>query len=68
MKTYSNKHQQHVLDSTGLLPQKNWKTALLQIALLVVVVFLTEISGAQADMVFDFQMKLAKKGNAEAQF
>ena len=68
MKTYSNKHQQLVLDSTGLLPRKNWKTALLHITLLVVVVFLTEISGAQADMVFDFQMKLAKKGNAEAQF
>ena len=68
MKTYSNKHQQHILDSTGLLPRKNWKTALLHITLLIVVIFLTEISGAQADMVFDFQMKLAKKGNAEAQF
>ena len=68
MKTHSKKHQQHILDSNGLLPRKNWKTALLHIALLVVVVFLTEISGAQADMVFDFQMKLAKKGNAEAQF
>lgn len=42
--------------------------ALLHFTLLAVVVFLTEISGAQADMVFDFQMKLAKKGNAEAQF
>lgn len=68
MKTYSNKHQQHILDSSGLLPQKNWKMALLHFTLLAVVVFLTEISGAQADMVFDFQMKLAKKGNAEAQF
>jgi flagellar biosynthesis GTPase FlhF len=61
-------HQQPVFDSTGLLPKKNWKTVLLHIALLVVVVFLTEISAAKADMVFDFQMKLAKKGNAEAQF
>lgn len=68
MKTYSNKYQQHILDSSGLLPQKNWKMALLHFTLLAVVVFLTEISGAQADMVFDFQMKLAKKGNAEAQF
>jgi TPR repeat protein len=68
MKTYSNKYQQHILDSSGLLPQKNWKMALLHFMLLAVVVFLTEISGAQADMVFDFQMKLAKKGNAEAQF
>ncbi len=41
---------------------------MLHIALLAVVVFLTEISVAKADMVFDFQMKLAKKGNAEAQF
>lgn len=42
--------------------------ALWHIAMLIVVVFLTEISGAKADMVFDFQLKLAKKGNAEAQF
>jgi len=68
MNSNSNIHQQPVLDSTGLLPRKNWKTALLHSVLLAVVVFLTEISGAQADMVFDFQMKLAKKGNAEAQF
>lgn len=61
-------HQQPVFDSKGLLPRRNWKTALLHIALLAVVVFLTEISAAKADMVFDFQMKLAKKGNAEAQF
>lgn len=61
-------HRQNIFDSTGLLPKRNWKTALWHIALLVVVVFLTEISGAQADMVFDFQMKLAEKGNAEAQF
>ena len=50
------------------MPAKNWKTALLHTVLLAVVVFITEISSAQADMVFDFQMKLAKKGNAEAQF
>jgi TPR repeat protein len=61
-------HQQNIFDSAGLLPKRNWKTALWHVALLVVVVFLTEISGAQADMVFDFQMKLAQKGNAEAQF
>lgn len=61
-------HRQNIFDSTGLLPKRDWKTALWHIALLVVVVFLTEISGAQADMVFDFQMKLAQKGNAEAQF
>ena len=61
-------HQQRILDSTGLLPKKNWKTALLHFVLLVIVVFVTEISGVRADMVFDFQMKLAQKGNAEAQF
>jgi flagellar biosynthesis GTPase FlhF len=61
-------HQQNIFDSTGLLPKRNWRTALWHVTLLVVVVFLTEISGAQADMVFDFQMKLAQKGNAEAQF
>jgi TPR repeat protein len=61
-------HQQNIFDSTGLLPKRHWKTAIWHVALLVVVVFLTEISGAQADMVFDFQMKLAQKGNAEAQF
>ena len=61
-------HQQNIFDSTGLLPKRDWKTALWHVALLVVVVFLTEISGAQADMVFDFQMKVAQKGNAEAQF
>ena len=68
MNTNRNIHQQNIFDSTGLLPKRNWKTAAWHIALLVLVVFLTEISTAQADMVFDFQMKLAKKGNAEAQY
>jgi TPR repeat protein len=68
MNTHRKIHQQPVFDSAGLVPKRNWKTALLHIALLIVVVFLTEISGAKADMVFDFQLKLAKKGNAEAQF
>jgi TPR repeat protein len=56
------------MDSAGLLTNKNWKTGLLHIAILVTFVFLTQISAARADMVFDFQMKLAKKGNAEAQY
>ena len=68
MSTDNKIHQQRPFDSTGLLPKKNWKSALWHIAMLVVVVFITEISGANADMVFDFQMKLAQKGNAEAQF
>jgi len=68
MSTDNKIHQQRLFDSKGLLPKRNWKSALWHIALLVVVVYITEISDAQADMVFDFQMKLAQKGNAEAQF
>ena len=68
MSTDNKIHQQRLFDSTGLLPKRNWKSALWHLALLVVVVFITEISAANADMVFDFQMKLAQKGNAEAQF
>lgn len=68
MSTDKKIHQQRLFDSKGLLPKRNWKSALWHIALLVVVVFITEISAVQADMVFDFQMKLAQKGNAEAQF
>ena len=67
MKKQNEVHQQSIFDSTGLLPVKSWKTALVHIAILIAVVFLTEISNARADMVFDFQMKLAQKGNAEAQ-
>jgi TPR repeat protein len=61
-------HQQRLFDSTALPPEKNWNTALRHIALLILAVLVTEISAARADMVFDFQMKLARKGNAEAQF
>jgi len=68
MSTDNKIHQQRLFDSTGLLPKRNWKSVLWHLALLVVVVFITEISAANADMVFDFQMKLAQKGNAEAQF
>ena len=68
MNTDNKIHQQRLFDSAGLLPKRNWKSALWHIALLVVAVFITEITAAQADMVFDFQMKLAQKGNAEAQF
>ena len=68
MNTRNHIHQQNIMDSAGLLLNKNWKTGLLNIAILVTFVFLTQISAARADMVFDFQMKLAKKGNAEAQY
>jgi TPR repeat protein len=68
MNTRNYIHQKNIMDSSGLLPNKSWKTGLLHIAILVTFVFLTQISAARADMVFDFQMKLAKKGNAEAQY
>lgn len=61
-------HQQNIFDSRGLLPTRHWKTAVVHMLLMVFVVFVTEISSAQADGLFDFQMKLAEKGNAEAQF
>jgi TPR repeat protein len=68
MNTRNYIHQKNIMDSSGLLPNTNWKAGLLHIAILVTFVFLTQISAARADMVFDFQMKLAKKGNAEAQY
>lgn len=43
-------------------------TGLLQMFVLLVVVFFAEITTVHADGLFDFQMKLAEKGNAEAQF
>lgn len=61
-------YQHNPLTLSGLLPGRNWKTALWHMLLLFVVVLCTEIPTAQADGLFDFQMKLAKKGNAEAQF
>jgi len=61
-------HRQNIFDSTGLLPKRSLRTAVIHMLLLVVVVFLTEISAVHADGLFDFQMKLAVKGNAEAQF
>jgi flagellar biosynthesis GTPase FlhF len=61
-------HQQNPFDLTGLLPAKSWKVAVLHMLIMVAVVFFTEISSASADGLFDFQMKLAQKGNAEAQF
>lgn len=36
--------------------------------LLLILVFFAEVSALKADGLFDFQMKLAEKGNAEAQF
>lgn len=61
-------NRQNVLDSRDLLPTRYWKTATIHMLLLLFVVFLTEMGAANADGLFDFQMKLAEKGNAEAQF
>ena len=67
MKNENEIHQQSIFDTTGLLPAKSWKVVLVHIAILVAVVFITEISKARADVVFDFQKTLAQNGNAEAQ-
>ncbi len=58
----------NIFDSIRLLPCRRWKTLVLRILLIVFVAFLAEISDASANGLFDFQMKLAEKGNAEAQF
>ncbi len=61
-------YQHHPLKYSELLPAKSRKCALWHMLLMLAVVFVTHISTANADGLFDFQMKLAKKGNAEAQF
>lgn len=66
MKNQNEIHQQSVFETTGLLPAKSLKVALVHIAILVAVVFITEISKARADVVSDFQKTLAQKGNVEA--
>lgn len=47
--------------------EKIWVVGMLHMVLLLLVVFIAEVSTVQADGLFDFQMKLAEKGNAEAQ-
>ncbi len=61
-------YQHNPLRYGELLPAKNWKLALWHMLIMLMVVFVTQISTANADGLFDFQMKLAQKGNAEAQF
>jgi hypothetical protein len=68
MNTSNNIHQHTGSHSKELLINKSFKSDLLKIAILAMIVFFAVLSAAQADMVFDFQMKLAQKGNAEAQF
>ena len=46
----------------------DWRLAFLQSVFIVCALFLVLTSSANADMVFDFQKKMADKDNAEAQF
>lgn len=50
------------------LPENIWKFRLMHLLMMVCVLFLLNISAVNADMVFDFQKKMADKGNTEAQF
>jgi hypothetical protein len=58
--------RQGPINNKGLLPSRNLKQMVG--SLLLLMVFLAGICVASADGLFDFQMKLAQKGNAEAQF
>lgn len=60
--------RRNLFDNNGLQPARSWKSAVGHMLLLICVVFFTEIATVRADGLFDFQMKLAEKGNAEAQF
>ena len=53
----SDVHQQSIFDTTGLLPTRSWKVAVLHGVLLLVVVFITEISDARAHSAMDIQME-----------
>lgn len=55
-------------DSENQVSERAWFVVVLNMLLLIVVMFFAEVASLQADGLFDFQMKLAKKGNAEAQF
>lgn len=63
-KLFSNKK---TVDSPDSRSEKIWLLGMLHMVLLLLVVFVAEVSTVHADALFDFQMKLAKKGNAEAQ-
>jgi len=60
--------QQSTTSNTTIISERLWFVGVLNMLLLLVIMFFTEVSSVQADGLFDFQMKLAKKGNAEAQF
>lgn len=60
--------QQDTASNNTIVSEKFWFNSVLSMLLLLTVVFFAEVSSVQADGLFDFQMKLAKKGNPEAQF
>lgn len=48
--------------------ERVWFIGAMNMLLLLVAMFFAEVASLQADGLFDFQMKLAQKGNPEAQF
>lgn len=60
--------QKNTTGNNRTVSERIWFIGTLNMLLLVVMVFFAEVSSIQADGLFDFQMKLATKGNAEAQF
>ena len=68
MLMHSSTAQQNATGNHGIVSERLWFVGVLNMLLLLVMVFFAEVSSLQADGLFDFQMKLAKKGNAEAQF
>lgn len=59
---------QNTASSDETVSEKICFVGALNMLLLLVVMFFAEVSSLQADVLFDFQMKMAIKGNAEAQF
>lgn len=65
------KNQQNTtsnINSDVIIPEKVWFIGALNVLLALVIMFFAEVSSLHADGLFDFQMTLATKGNAEAQF
>jgi len=70
MKDNCRTHNQYrpLSEAEGLLSGYLQQSGVLKLILLVLFVFTANVAHTQADTLFDFQMKLAKKGNAEAQY
>ncbi len=68
MLLHRSTNQQGTTDNAGIDAERFCFVGVLNALLLLVFVFFAEVSSVQADGLFDFQMKLATKGNAEAQF